>query len=91
MAIPSGQRILVVPEPLAARLDEMVMGGEFASFELAGIAMMELGVLQHDQRVLPPAAGPPPPRFGKSLPPPGPPGAPPPSLARRQAGETKRS
>lgn len=93
MAVPSGPHVLLVPDPLATRLDRMVDAGEFESFAQAAVAMIELGVVQHDGRVLPPAAGPPPPTMPKGIPPPGPPASGPPLGADAQgsSGEARRS
>jgi hypothetical protein len=68
-------RDVIVPEPLAARLDAMVRAGEFPTFQKAAAAMIQLGLTQHEQRGgTGPGEGPapPPPRTGPAIPPPGP-------------------
>ena len=75
MAFSPPEHVVAIPHPLSTRLDKMVRDGEFASFEEAVVMMVELGIAQHDGRVLPPAAGPAPPGPPRrDLPPPGAPG-----------------
>lgn len=74
MALSSPGHTVLIPRPLADRIDQMVLAGEFAGFAEAVIALVELGLLQHDQRGMATPMGPSPPPPGTKLPPPGPPG-----------------